>query len=90
MKNYTNGPYGSFIKPVGAELIPLVNQLATSLTTFPHSTSKFQSGKNVYPGQEKCDSHSPHALWHIETSIAMLDFVFLADELHRLINTYAK
>ena len=77
------------IKQEGADLIPWVNQLATSLTTFQHSNLKFQSGKNMYPGQEKC-WHSPHALWHLESSIAILDFVFLADELHRLINTYAK
>ena len=78
------------IKYFGAKLVPLVNQLATSFTTFQHGNLKFQSGENMYPGQEKCASQSSQALFHLESSIAMLDFVFLADEIHRLINTFTK
>ena len=81
---------GFMLKYFAAELVPLVNQLATSFTTFPHGNLKFQSGENMYPGQEKCASRSSHALFHLQSSIAMLDFVFLADEIHRLINTFAK
>ena len=73
-----------------AELVPLVNQLSTSITTYPHRDMEFQAAKNMYPGQEQCDTRSPHALWHLESAIALVDGVFLADEIHRLINTYAK
>jgi hypothetical protein len=34
--------------------------------------------------QDWCAVASPHAKWHLETSIALVDFVFLAEELNKI------
>ena len=65
--------------------MPYLNKLATSFTTFEHSSSDFQSGENFYPGQDWCNPFDPHSKWHLETGIALPDFAFLFDEIHRLI-----
>ena len=78
------------INEVGAALLPLVNELATSFTTFEHSSPDFQLGQDFWPGQDWCDAWDPHSKWHLETGIALPDLAFLFDEIHRLIETYGK
>lgn len=79
-----------FLRPdvneIGAALLPIVNVLATQLTTFEYSTNTFQTGVDFYPGQDGCSSWDPHSKWHLETGIALVDFVFLSDELYRLLS----
>ena len=36
------------------------------------------------PGQETC-SWDPHAKWHLQSAVALLDFIFLADDIHKLL-----
>jgi hypothetical protein len=76
-----------FINTIGAKLLPMVNDLATTLTNFEHNDPNFQKGENFYPGEHECNEWDPHAKWHLQTAIALPDFAFLFDELHRLINT---
>ena len=82
---------GFFLRPevnkVGAALLPIVNVLAKQLTTFEFSSLDFQRGLNFYPGEKECNKWDPHAKWHLETSIALTDFVYLSDEMFRLLNT---
>ena len=81
---------GFFLRPdvneVGAALLPIVNVLATQLTTFQYSSNDFQTGVGFYPGEEGCSPWDPHSKWHLETGIALVDFVFLSDELYRLLS----
>ena len=65
--------------------MPTVNELATSFTSFEHSSAAFQHGKNFFPGQEWCNPWDPHSKWHLETGIALPDLAFLFDEIQRLI-----
>ena len=73
------------INVAGTALLPLVNELATSFTSFEHSSPDFQLGQNFFPGQDWCNPWDPHSKWHLETGIALPDLAFLFDEIHRLI-----
>ena len=81
---------GFFLRPevneVGAALLPIVNELATQLNTFEYSSVNFQLGRHFYPGEHECNKWDPHAKWHLQTGIALVDFVFLTDEMYRLLN----
>ena len=61
--------------------MPIVNDLATALTSFKYSNASFLTGINMYPGQDWCKLKSPHALWHHQTAIALVDLVLLADQM---------
>lgn len=79
-----------FLRPevneIGAALLPVVNVLSTQLTTFEYSSSDFQLGQNFYPGELGCNKWDPHCKWHLQTGIALVDFVYLSDEMFRLLN----
>ena len=74
------------VNEVGAALLPIVNVLATQLNTFEYSSPNFQLGTNFYPGELGCNKWDPHSKWHLETGIALVDFVYLGDEMFRLLN----
>ena len=80
-----------FLRPevneIGAALLPVWNVLTTQLTTFEYSSSEFQLGQNFYPGEFECNKWDPHAKWHLETGVALVDFVYLSDEMFRLLNS---
>ena len=44
-------------------------------------STDFQLGIGVYPGENLCNpsSNSPHAKWHLETGIGLVDWGHLAD-----------
>ena len=73
------------LNKIGATLLPIINDLATGLTTFVYYNPDYQHGLNFYPGETTCNDWNPHTRWHLETAIGLPDFVFLADEIHRLI-----
>ena len=83
-----------FIVHLGGKFLPMINDLASTLTSFEYSSPAFQTGKNFYPGQETwlnkggCDAWNAHAKWHLQSGIALPDFAFVFDEVYRLINTY--
>jgi hypothetical protein len=39
----------------------------------------FQDGVNIYPGEQWCNRLSPHAKWHAQSAVGLLDLVYLAD-----------
>jgi hypothetical protein len=43
----------------------------------------------LIPGEGWCNPLIPHAKWHLETGIALADFVFLSDEINRIITEHA-
>jgi hypothetical protein len=65
-------------------LMPMINGLSTSLTAFNYTNQNLQMGNDMYPGQDWCKKTSPHAIWHHQTAIALVDFVYLADEMNRI------
>ena len=66
---------------VGSALLPVFNELMSLLETFQYSSSDFETGLDFYPGMEHC-VWDPHAKWHLQTAIALTDFIFLADQIH--------
>jgi hypothetical protein len=67
-------------------MIPVVNAAANELNNFTYSDHQMQAGLHMYPGEAWCNMVIPHAKWHVETGIALTDFVFLTDEMYRLMN----
>ena len=78
-----------FITKAGWKLVPFINQLANSITEFDHANLDFQSAKDLYPGQDSCAGrrHS-HAMWHVQSGIALLDFALIADDFYRIMNLF--
>ena len=80
------------INSYGDLLIPVINRYASAITTFRPVDKQFQDGKMFYPGQDsyskECQEKSPHAKWHVQSGIAMVDLVFVADEIYHLIEKY--
>ena len=74
---------------LGTIILPYWNDAATALTSFSYSDPSFQHGLNMYPGEEWCNPIIPHAKWHVQAGIALVDFVFLADEINRIIVEHA-
>jgi len=79
------------VNQIGAFLQPLLNNFVTdNIETFKYSNTEFVSGKNFYAGQSWCDKKDPHSKWHLQTAIALTDFIFLADEMHQLFVKHQK
>ena len=89
--NPNNENFKSF-NNYGDLLIPVINRYASAITTFRPIDRQFQKGRKFYPGQDayylKCNENYPHAKWHVQSGIAMVDLVFVADEIYRLIDEY--
>ena len=72
------------VDELGSFLLPLLNNfVSTDIETFKYSDPDFVKGNNFYPGLENC-KWDPHAKWHLQTSIALTDFIFLSDQMHQL------
>jgi hypothetical protein len=41
----------------------------------------------VYPGDAQCRLSSPHAIWHEESAIGLLEIMFFADKLNEIFTT---
>jgi len=79
------------VNQIGAILQPLLNNFVTNnIGLFKYSDPEFGSGKNFYAGQARCDKFDPHSKWHLQTAIALTDFIFLADEMHMLFVKHQK
>merc|ERR1712218_498092 len=90
MSHLPDSPFiKKFANEAGSQLIPLINQLFNSVTSFDHKNIYFQSAKNFYPGQIACSQEShTHAKWHVQSGIALLDFAMFADEFHRILHLH--
>ncbi|KAF2367512.1 hypothetical protein FHG87_001742, partial [Trinorchestia longiramus] len=66
---------------IGWELLPRVNSVANQFASFQYFDPHFQNGTNIYPGSSWCNPVIPHAKWHLESAIGLLDMTYLADEI---------
>lgn len=77
--------FNPFINLLGFRLLPKVNGLINTLSNFQYSNSNFQSGRNVYPGETYCNENIPHAKWHLQSGLGLLDMVYLADDIRKIL-----
>ena len=70
---------------IGATATPLWNHLSDTLSGFIQTDDAIKNGIHVYPGDHHCRHISPHALWHEESAYGLLDMVFLADYVHKVL-----
>ena len=70
----------------GWELLPAVNAFANALNSFDYADAAFQEGTDIYPGDVWCNPVWPHAKWHLESAIGLLDLTYTGDEIHRLLS----
>ena len=75
-----------FVNFIGWELLPRVNLIANQMTNFHHFDEEFQLGRNLYPGENWCNSKVPHAKWHVESGIGLLDLTLLVDQMFALLS----
>ena len=88
-------PINALINEIGYEIMPLINDLVNTMTSFQLSNTYFQEGKGLYPGEELCNKggntgDNPHPKWHVQMATLLPDVVYLSDEIHRIITTYGK
>ena len=82
----TNGVFiNQTTNTIGSAILPIINKMTSLLQTFQYSDSSFETGTGFSPGMEHC-SWDPHAKWHLQSSIALTDFIFLADQIHGILS----
>ena len=69
----------------GWEQLPKLNTFLNSYNTFDYVELDFQNGTNIYPGDVVCNPTGPHAKWHLESGIGLLDLAYLGDEMYKLL-----
>lgn len=69
----------------GAKLMPTFNRISTKISDFSQTDESVVKAKNLYPGDDYCRNHSPHALWHEESANGLLEIVYLADFINLVI-----
>ena len=81
--------YNDITLPIGAKLLPDVNELASKISGVPQTDVNVNTSKNVYPGDAQCRGYSPHALWHEASANGLLEIVFLCDYINKILTTPA-
>ena len=70
---------------LGALSMPITNLIGNKLTGFDRSSDfGFQATFGVYPGDKICRKTIPHAKWHEQSANALVDFIFLGDEVAKV------
>lgn len=69
---------------IGGDLIPLVNALGDLLTGYVHP-EYVRKSIQVYAGNDDCKHLVAHAKWHEQSANALVDLIFLTDDMHRLV-----
>ena len=77
-----------FLSPVvnklGMDLLPEFNGKLNEKNSFNYFEENFQNGVNIYPGDEWCNPVGPHAKWHLESALGLLDLTYLGDEMYTI------
>ena len=73
-----------FTNWIGGLVHPWYNRLINYFMSYKHNNEDFQMAKNVYPGENWCNYRIPHAKWHLQTSIAVLDLVRITQDLDQI------
>ena len=74
------------VNELGYELLPEINNMLNIFNTFDYYDSNLQNGTDLYPGDAWCNPVGPHAKWHVEATVGLLDFMYLGDEVYRLLS----
>lgn len=69
---------------IGGDLIPLINAFGDLLTGYVHPEYVSKSIQ-VYSGNDECKHIVAHAKWHEQSANALVDLIFLTDDMHRLV-----
>ena len=69
---------------IGGAVIPEVNLVGDFLTGYWHPLY-VRASIGVYPGNALCKSLVAHAKWHEQSANALVDLVFVADDIHTLV-----
>ncbi|KAF2365484.1 hypothetical protein FHG87_003768, partial [Trinorchestia longiramus] len=69
------------VNEIGYEYLPVVNTRLNEINSYDYFNLDFQNGSNVYPGDFWCNPVIPHAKWHLESSVGLLDLTYLADQM---------
>lgn len=77
--------YNPIMLPLGAKLLPDINELSARISGFPQTDANVNTSHNVYPGDDKCRSYSPHSLWHEASANGLLEIVFVADFMNKIL-----
>jgi len=77
------------VNEYGFLFLPTFNEWISKLEAknmhYPDPT--FGSGQGFYAGEASCNK-DPHAKWHLQTSIALTDFIFLSDQFYGLLKKH--
>jgi hypothetical protein len=75
------------LNEIGYEYLPIVNTRLNEINTFDYFNLDFQNGTDVYPGDFWCNPVIPHAKWHLESAVGLLDLTYLADYMFVLLDS---
>ena len=70
-----------FVLSYAVQLTPYVNMIGEKLDGIKNTDAFMVSTENVYPGWDKCNLESPHALWHKQSADGFLDLVLVVDKI---------
>jgi len=74
------------VNEIGWQLLPLFNKKMNDLNSFEYYEKNFQRGVDIYPGDADCNPHGPHAKWHLESGLGLLDLTYLGDKMVKIFN----
>ena len=74
------------VNKLGMKFLPVLNNFLDEGNSFEYFDLDFQNGVNVYPGDEWCDPVGPHAKWHLESALGLMDLTYLGDEMYRILS----
>lgn len=73
---------------IGDFLLPYVNDVADRISGIPQTDEAVKTSKNVYPGDSFCRGYQAHSIWHEESSTGLLELVFLADYINKVLTKH--
>lgn len=76
--------FGPAVNSLGSESIQVVNGVANILNDFTFYEKNFQKGIGIYPGDLGCNRKLPHAKWHVQSAVGLLDLVYLCDNINAI------
>lgn len=74
-------PIGNFI---GWTLFADLNKKINKLNKNVYHKGNLQAGVGIYPGEERCNPRVPHAKWHLQTALFILDLLHLGNNIASL------
>ena len=60
------------------------NRKINKIKSQQYLNMNLQDGRDIYPGDSRCNSKYPHPKWHIESALFMLDLIYLGDDIHKI------